>query len=150
MTHVAGNIYSATFPGDYNHIIFNDNGYYQTSDLDVPGDGNIFISGDKDVNYQGTWEQYDPSSAVDAPNYVYFKKSESDYDGSMYAYFTDKNSDAYYSSPGIEMELVEPNIYRTEIPEGYHKVKFSFSSGTSIRRVTIPAPNYIYSRSSRG
>ena len=154
MTLHKDNVWKYTTSTDYANVIFNNGGNgQQTSDLQFPGDGQI---------YSGTWSAYPdhvPGPTTDDPTevqptvpttsgetmYVYCKNSAGW--GSVNCYMWNSESDKNTGWPGATMKNIGDNIWQYEVTGTWKQVIFNNGSGTQTGDLTFPGDGYMYDNS---
>ena len=152
MTLVKDNIYKCTISGDYNMIIFSNNGGNQTADISIPSAGQIY-------DYStGTWAPYDDpnpddpttvvtptTGPVTGSKMVYCKNSAGW--GSVSAYMwvngTETNNGAW---PGKSMTNIGDDVWQYEVTGNWDMIIFN-CNGTQTGNLEYPGNGYIYDNS---
>ena len=150
MTLVKDNVYRCDISGDYNMIIFSNNGGNQTKDLSIPAAGQIY-------DYStGSWGPYTddpnpPTPTVPGPTppgptpgdkVVYCKDSAGW--GAVKVYMWSgtgtSNNGAW---PGVSMQSIGDGVYQYNITGDWNKVIFNNGS-TQTGDLDLPGSGYIY------
>ena len=160
MTLVKDNIYKCSVSGDYNMIIFN-NGGDQTTDLSIPGAGQIY-------DYStGTWSAYgdDPTPDPTTPTpttptpttptpttptptgskMVYCKNSAGWSSVSAYMWSASGSSENA-KWPGQSMTNIGDNVWQYEVTGSWDNVIFN-GGGAQTGDLSYPGHGYIYDNS---
>ncbi|MBQ8058027.1 MAG: starch-binding protein [Ruminococcus sp.] len=155
MTLVKDNVYKCSISGDYNMIIFSNNGSNQTSDLSIPAAGQIY-------DYStGTWSAYgdDPTPTPTTPNptpttptptpsgskMVYCKNSAgwSSVNAYMWSGSGTSNNGTW---PGQSMTNIGDNVWQYEVTGDWENIIFN-GGGAQTGDLTYPGHGYIYDNS---
>ena len=165
MTNVEGNVWKYTTGTDYANCIFNNGGNgQQTSDLQFPGDGQIFRN--------GSWGVYDkhvtdptqptqptsptsPTSPTTPPTpptptdgvMVYFKNTENW--STVKCYMWNSENDKNAGWPGASMTPVGEGIYQYQVPASYKNIIFNNGGSTQTGDMTFPGNGYMYDFSTK-
>ncbi len=155
MTLFKDNVYKYTVTGDYNMIIFSNNGANQTVDLSIPGDGQIY-----DFS-TGTWSEYpdhvpgpttnEPTQApTSAPTQsgeskmVYCKNSAGWASVSAYMWIngTETSNQGW---PGKAMTNIGDDVWQYEVTGNWDMIIFNNgSSAAQTGNLQFPGNGYIY------
>ncbi|MBQ8056943.1 MAG: starch-binding protein [Ruminococcus sp.] len=154
MTLDEGNVYKYTVSGDYNMIIFSNNGANQTADLSIPAAGQIY-----DFS-TGTWSPYKDEPTTDDPTQaptqmptqsgetkmVYCKNSAGW--GSVNVYmWSDSGTSKNAEWPGAKMTHVGEDVWQYEVTGDWDKIIFNNGSGTQTGDLSFPGNGRIYDNS---
>ncbi len=154
MTLHKDNIYKYTTSADYQNVIFNNGSGgtgNQTSDLQFPGDGQI---------YNGSWGPYSdhgdtpinpttPTTPTPTPTpgtkYVYCKDSAGW--GSINCYMWSSSAGDNGGWPGKPMKNIGDNVWQYEITGNWNMVIFN-NGGTKTDDLSFPGDGYMYDNKS--
>lgn len=158
MTKVEDDVYSYTLSGDYNKVIFNNNGggSKQTADLDYPGSGKIY-----DLS-NGTWSDYkkDPTTPTSPTTPVttapvtqptttplgegttVYLQNDNNW-STPYVYMWNSGSDSNHAWPGVAMTSIGDGVYTYVAPKEFKNCIFS-NNGQSQTSDLTAKNGYIY------
>lgn len=159
MTLYKDNVYKYTITGDYNMIIFSNNGSSQTTDLSVAGDGYIY-------DYStGSWSVYsehvaggttstDATTATTTPTttpdtgdttLVYCRNTAGWSSVTCYMWSDSLGNNGGW--PGKSMKNIGENVWQYEVEAAYTMIIFSNSGQSQTSDLTFPGHGYIYDNS---
>ena len=140
-TSVGNNTYRVEVPSEATYVIFNDGGSNKTGDLSIPGYNKIYEN--------GSWSDYSgdvPSTTAPAGDYVYYYNSNGW--SSVNAYYWSDGNTMLAKWPGVDMESVGNNVYRTKYPSAATYIIFSNNGSNQTSTITLSGANKIYKNGS--
>lgn len=152
MTLDEGNVYKYTISGDYNMIIFSNNGSNQTKDLSIPGAGYIY-----DFS-TGTWSLYkeeptnnNPTQATEKPTQggntetkmVYCKNSAGWASVSVYMW-SGSGASKNAEWPGVRMTDIGDGIWQYEVKGSWENIIFNNGSGVQTGNLVYPGNGALF------
>ncbi len=155
MTLVKDNVYKCDISGDYNMIIFSNNGGNQTSDLSIPAAGQIY-------DYStGQWSSYtdDPNPTPTTPTTTPTTPTPTPGDKVIYCenaagwstvtiyMWSGTGSSNNGGWPGVSMQNIGDNIWQYNVTGDWNNVIFSNNGGGQSADLTVPGSGYIYNNS---
>ena len=140
-TSVGNNTYRVEVPSEATYVIFNDGGNNKTGTLKIEGYNKIYEN--------GSWSDYSgdvPSTTAPAGDYVYYYNSNGW--SSVNAYYWSDGNTMLAEWPGVDMESVGNNVYRTKYPSDATYIIFSNNGSNQTSTITLSGANKIYKNGS--
>ena len=140
-TSVGNNTYRVEVPSEATYVIFNDGGNNKTGTLKIEGYNKIYEN--------GSWSDYSgdvPSTTAPAGDYVYYYNSNGW--SSVNAYYWSDGNTMLAEWPGVDMESVGNNVYRTKYPSAATYIIFSNNGSNQTSTITLSGANKIYKNGS--
>ena len=141
-TSVGNNTYRVEVPSEATYVIFNDGGNGSKTE-------NLTISGYNKIYENGSWSDYSgdvPSTTAPAGDYVYYYNSNGW--SSVNAYYWSDGNTMLAEWPGVDMESVGNNVYRTKYPSAATYIIFSNNGSNQTSTITLSGVNKIYKNGS--
>ncbi|MCQ2513567.1 MAG: starch-binding protein [Ruminococcus sp.] len=147
MTLVNGDVYSVEVPEKAEKIIFNNGDKAQTADITISAFNKLY-DGKSWVDYEVPTEPTTvepteaPTTEPAAENYVYYKNTANW--SKVYAYYWNDKKATLTVWPGVEMTLVNGDIYSVKVPSEAEKIIFNNGDKSQTADLTIPAFGKLY------
>ena len=139
MNSLGDDIYGFTLPEGVESVIFTDGDGTQTDDLAYPG-SNVICVGEKWVE-MGSADLDQPEQPKEK-QYVYFKNTGKW--KKVCAYYWNDDNTKMTKWPGVEMEKVDGDVYRIEIPDDAKYIIFNNTVGDQSKDIPLEGLNKIF------
>lgn len=139
MNSLGDDIYGFTLPEGVESVIFTDGDGTQTDDLAYPG-LNMICVGEKWVE-MGSADLEQPEQPKEK-QYVYFKNTGKW--KKVCAYYWNDDNTKMTKWPGVEMEKVDGDVYRIEIPDDAKYIIFNNTVGDQSKDIPLEGLNKIF------
>ena len=135
MENLGNGVWRVEVPDGYNMVVFNDNANDQTTDISIPGFGQIYNNGSWSA-YTGSGNTTPTSSSGGDGYYTVNFINNANWSGTIYCSYWGGSSGNGF--PGTAMTLVSGNTYTFQVPSDATEMLFTNgSSAAQTANITV-------------